>query len=59
MRGGETVFYFYGNDGFVYSASLSDNEGYVLIRPGDRVTFLAEATAVSGIRRVITYRIEE
>lgn len=55
VRDGETVFYFYASDGFVYSATLSDDESLVLICEGDTVTFLAEQTATEGIRRVISY----
>ena len=55
VRDGETVFYFYGSDGVVYSATLSDDESLVLISEGDSVTFRAEETATAGIRRVISY----
>ena len=55
VRDGETVFYFYASDGVVYAATLSDDEGLVLISEGDSVTFRAEETATEGIRRVVSY----
>lgn len=55
MLDGNTVIYFYGSDGAVYSAYLAENEAYVLIGVGDTVTFTCEKNGDASTRRVISY----
>ncbi len=55
MLDGNTVIYFYGDDGVVYCAYLAENEAYVLIEEGDTITFTCEKNADASVRRVISY----
>ncbi len=54
--GGNTVICFYGSDGKVYRATLSESMSYLLIREGNTVIFTCEETGTDGIFEVVSYR---
>ena len=55
IQGGNTVICFYGSDGRIYRASLSENLAYLMIKEGDTVIFTCEEAENEGILRVISF----
>ena len=56
---GESVMYITGNDGFLYKQKISENEGLMLLKSGDKVKITYYDTNIDQIRQIITLKKNE